>query len=481
MNNKKIEIKDNKELKNLIVRTDKTMYDFLFVYEVKNRELENICLLKVELENRGYTVKLVETWYKELFYSEKIDARVVVVFALYNDSQISFVSKFTNQIKKIVNLQWEQVFSVADEENFNTLYNIKDSAKKAIHIAWGDFNHNRLVKHNGVANDNVPICGQVALDFYKPLLKGYYLSKNELCSKYSLDSNKKIHLFISSFSWCELPDSDLKQEVYQELAYNPFEFKRVSRESQRIVLDWYEKAASTFENIEFIYRPHPAEIENERLKQLQIKYNNFHVINQESIKQWIIISDDIATWYSTSIAEIYTANKTCAVLRPIEIPMQMDIRYYLNCDSIRSFDEFDKFVSGLSEKIFPIKDEILLEYYQIDQHGYSFKSISDVLEDVYGNDKYSYDYELVYTKQNSIKRLILNHLPKFISEMRQKAIFVYYRFLIKLAHKNILDVNNKKIEHLLYTEKMINNNYSTDEEINEICNKLRIILEKNGN
>ena len=31
--------------------------DFLFIYEVKNRELENICLLAAELEKRGFERK----------------------------------------------------------------------------------------------------------------------------------------------------------------------------------------------------------------------------------------------------------------------------------------------------------------------------------------------------------------------------------------------------------------------------------------
>ena len=35
-------------------------YDFLFLYEVKNRELESLCLLKYELERRGYSVAIVQ-------------------------------------------------------------------------------------------------------------------------------------------------------------------------------------------------------------------------------------------------------------------------------------------------------------------------------------------------------------------------------------------------------------------------------------
>ena len=33
--------------------------DFLFIYEHKVRELENLCLMKYELDRRGYRTKIV--------------------------------------------------------------------------------------------------------------------------------------------------------------------------------------------------------------------------------------------------------------------------------------------------------------------------------------------------------------------------------------------------------------------------------------
>lgn len=461
------------------------MYDFLFVYEVKNRELENICLLKIELEHRGYTVKLVETWYRELYYSDKDEAKVVVTFALYNDSQILFLNNYAKNIKKIVNLQWEQVFTVADEENPGSLYNIIGNAKYAVHISWGQFNNNRLINRNAVSCKNAPICGHITLDFYKPLLRGYYQSREKICNLYGIDPKKRIHLFVSSFSWCELPDAELMQEVYQKLSFDPFEFKRISIESQNIILDWYEKVAALYPQIEFIYRPHPAEIGNERLENISNKYNNFHVINQESVKQWILIADDITTWYSTSIAEIYAADRTCAVLRPIEIPKNMDIRYYLECDKIQDFDNFNLFTCGKIGKTFPIQKKLLEEYYYFNQNKYTFMTICDVLENVYNDESYSYDYSIVTRNlgnngsKNSVKNIIKSILPEICFKERKKVRLAYNRFLLNLIHKKKNGGNSKKGESLLFTEKMIMNNYSTEREIEEICDRLKNTIEKN--
>ena len=36
--------------------------DFLFIYEVLNREMDSICLLGAYLERRGYSVAYLNTW-----------------------------------------------------------------------------------------------------------------------------------------------------------------------------------------------------------------------------------------------------------------------------------------------------------------------------------------------------------------------------------------------------------------------------------
>ncbi len=41
--------------------------DYLFIYEHKMREFENLCLLKAELENRGYSVEFTQAEEYPLF------------------------------------------------------------------------------------------------------------------------------------------------------------------------------------------------------------------------------------------------------------------------------------------------------------------------------------------------------------------------------------------------------------------------------
>ena len=52
-------------------------YDFVFLYEIKNRELESIMLLKYELIKRGYSVLIIETWNALFEKQDKIHAKAV--------------------------------------------------------------------------------------------------------------------------------------------------------------------------------------------------------------------------------------------------------------------------------------------------------------------------------------------------------------------------------------------------------------------
>ena len=56
------------------------MIDFLLLYENKSREMEGLCLLKMELEKRGYYVVLEQVQY---FYKKRYKVIVVVVPIVY--------------------------------------------------------------------------------------------------------------------------------------------------------------------------------------------------------------------------------------------------------------------------------------------------------------------------------------------------------------------------------------------------------------
>lgn len=96
----------------------------------------------------------------------------------------------------------------------------------------------------------------------------------------------------------------------------------ISKESQQKILEWIERFVSGNPNHEFIYRLHPTEMKStdySYLNKLNEKYSIFHFIFKYSVQDWILSSDYINTWISTSIVECYFLNKVFNVLRPIKV------------------------------------------------------------------------------------------------------------------------------------------------------------------
>ena len=78
----------------------------------------------------------------------------------------------------------------------------------------------------------------------------------------------------------------------------------IDTKSRDIIVKWIEEY--TKENdCEIIYRPHPGELVNNKLKILSSKHKNIKIIHENSIRTWIKNSDKIHTWYFTLITEIY--------------------------------------------------------------------------------------------------------------------------------------------------------------------------------
>ena len=75
--------------------------DFLFIYEVKNRELENISLLAAELENRGYTTAFLNSWRAINHPYESYDANTVIISACYNTDTYRFLQTLYTALKRL--------------------------------------------------------------------------------------------------------------------------------------------------------------------------------------------------------------------------------------------------------------------------------------------------------------------------------------------------------------------------------------------
>ena len=303
--------------------------DFLILYEHTVREYESDLLLKLELERRGYTVRIRQLLdAKDLRLFGKDKPEVLVASCMYDNEAInSHVYNNIGKCNKIVNLHWEQMLSDTQEEG--DWFNMNGNAKRCVQTCWGQRTAQRLQAH-GMDAKNTPVTGAVMMDFLRPEFKGYFKDKETLCKEFGLDPAKQLHLYISSFGYASMTDQEVAE--LSKMAGTDFSgFARTNRVSMEKTLAWFDRYLGDHPEVELVYRRHPSEWKCKALDELAAKRPNFHVIFADSVKQWIVAADSISIWMSTAVAEVYMAGKSCHILRPVPIEHEYDPVIYKDC------------------------------------------------------------------------------------------------------------------------------------------------------
>lgn len=452
--------------------------DFLFIYEVKNRELENITLLAAELERRGYTTAFINSWTSMYSSFESYDAEVVVLSACYNTGTYHYFTHHASKFRKVVNMQWEQVikngYAFAEVP---TSWTFSGEGLRNRHICWGNNTKERLHTRFGVPYEYLKVCGHIALDFYKPEFREFVIPREKLFTENGLDPNKKTALFIASFAMANMPDRLLaiSSDTLKDIDV------KTARQSQSDLIEWFSKVVPKHPDIQFVYRYHHSEANDERLKKLEETVDNFYCISKEAIKHWIIACDKIYNWESTSAIEVYVADKQNFVLRPIELPWEVDLPLFKNADIITDADGFDKSMAlDCDVKNQPYDDEVMHDYYDMDGR-FTFHKICDLLEETYASTEYSSHQ---YEKHN-------NKLTRFIRDAYMNMVYSDFTAnMVKRIHKSKwngpffrfikskeVPVPMKKTEEYQYNLSRKTLNYSSPEEIRAMLDRYKNILE----
>ena len=354
------------------------MANIVILYEHKVREMDTDILLLHELSRRGYKVELFQV--KQLNRKKYLfnTPDMVISFALYGSYELNkYIYKTFGHVKKICNLQWEQVYPGSSKNESKRTP--KQEATKVVHICWGQESYERL-KRNGC--NNAVLTGAPHMDFLKSKFATWHKSRPELYSYYNIDSSKKTLLFISSFSYLNLDDKKL-EEVRNLVDLDPFFFKELTIASRNLILEWFDKLLTDREDVNIIYRPHPGEPIDDKLSNLCEKHKTLYFISDYSVQQWITVSDIILNWYSTSGVDAYFANKSNLFLRPVEIPKDIEYEMFRNICKCKTYEEFLSFIDLpqlIDEyyKKFPLKNSI--ESYYLVENSYSYLKIADLVE-----------------------------------------------------------------------------------------------------
>ncbi len=438
------------------------MIDYLFLYEHKAREYENIKLLKLALEQKGYSVVVEKTALLSYlkYLRRKNRPKVIVTYSLYNDFSIAtLVLSVVGKAKKVVNLQWEQVFT--NNKDSIALHTPSENATQAVHICWGDESRKRL-EENGVKN--AVLTGAIQLDFLRPEFQSYYLDRNELQKKFSLPNGNMI-LYISSFTQVGLKDKE-KAVLRDKLGDDYIDNLEKCLMTRRVTLEWLDALLELDPNCYVVYRPHPGENMDSELE-MRVSRGRFYVIRDCSVKQWITVADKIYTWISTSIVEAFFAGKMCYIIRPYPVDKKFDMQLYEGADVI---DSLDKMLASYNDDnmAFPIEKRVINQFYNTDNE-FAFRRIVELLENVYKCSSYDMVHYPTKLYFKALKTIINRMIKKTILSLNITSKTIIVRRIGKIS---------KWLDFFYYYQQKENMEVVSDAEDAEIERKLKAILEK---
>lgn len=361
--------------------------DVLIIYEHSKRELENCALLKAELIRRGLNVEVLYMYSMPKRWC--IEARIIIVPHIYDEGQLRFfvLNKKSNN-RNVIDLQYEQVLSESSEDG---IHNPSGLAREAHHIAWGKAQVDRYLRH-GIAMNKIHETGSISMDLLRNEFSEYFKSKEEIGLEFNIDFKKEWVLFISSFSYANRSPKEI--EALSILDPNAFDFAEISNKSYKEILRWLEEALQKYPEKVFIYRKHPAELSDDNLKKIESRYANFRCIDSYSMRQWSIIVDKIYNWYSTSLADVFFANKSCYILRPISIPSHLEVSIMVGASTIDSCDGFLDSICNKNRE-FPVTPDRIRFFYNNSQDGeMAYQKTADLCEIMINDTSMGYDYKL---------------------------------------------------------------------------------------
>lgn len=447
--------------------------DFLFVYEHKVRELENLCLIKYELDRRGYKteIRYAEDAENELAAKPFIYTKVLLVMSCYDNHALKWQIKDYVKFDKVIDMQWENIVYPKDEEREDAFKNYKEIGKEVPHVSWGQQNVKRLLEAAHLDQKMVKLVGHVGMDFLREPLCRYYLSREELFQKYDLSAENKTIFFASPYYGDSLPQEYIN-DMCARFGENWTEYYKFMCDSQHIVLKWFENICAENPKIQVVFRPHPGH-PSLMAQKVAERCSNFRMIAGESVKQWIVTCDKIYTGNSSVVVEAFFARKMCQLLFPLPVTDGFELKLITDSRRLTDYEQLRKSVLAEVEE-FPTPQSSIEEIYLIDWNTPSYIKFADMAEEVLKDDSYK-----LTAKQ-------IREIHSYPASVRmQKAICridFLYRIYLKMINNEKLQwgflVRQRQLREKAYiTEKEHAHELTTDQEMGEIIGRIAKALE----
>lgn len=322
--------------------------DVVYLYEHAARELDVACAVTARLRHAGVGVEIVHWPTGFPVAVTRFRPRLVILpFCYTEDSYEALLAYWREAI--FFNLSWEQWFYPGNQKAKTPRGEF--ALKHVIHHAWSETYKSFLLK-NGLDEKLIFLNGQPAYNLYNDPYSAYFPSRVELASRYGLDNSRRWIFFPENYNWAFYSDAIIQQFIRGGQSPEDIHTMRVyCKRSLQDVLHWFALAVQR-EKIEVILRPRPSTTIDkfqDAVKDVLPKIPaNLHIIQQESIREWILASDVILSSHSTSLIEGAVAGKSVFMLEPHPIPLSLKVEWH---DLLRHLSSYDDFLQVCAGKI----------------------------------------------------------------------------------------------------------------------------------
>lgn len=322
--------------------------DVVYLYEHAARELDVACAVTARLRNAGVGVEIVHWPTGFPVAVTRFRPRLVILpFCYTEDSYEALLAYWREAI--FFNLSWEQWFYPGNQKAKTPRGEF--ALKHVIHHAWSEAYKSFLLK-NGLDEKLIFLNGQPAYNLYNEPYSAYFPSRAELASRYGLDNSRRWIFFPENYNWAFYSDAIIQRFIRGGQSLEDINAMRVyCKRSLQDVLHWFALAVQR-EKIEVILRPRPSTTIDkfrDAVKDVLPKIPaNLHIIQQESIREWILASDVILSSHSTSLIEGAVAGKSVFMLEPHSIPPSLKVEWH---DLLRHLTTYEDFLEVCAGKI----------------------------------------------------------------------------------------------------------------------------------
>jgi surface carbohydrate biosynthesis protein len=329
--------------------------DIIYLYEHSSRELDVACALAAILERDfGLSVELVQ-WpvgMGRVIHNLRPGKMVIFPFC-YSEREYIVLMAYWRGVQYF-NLAWEQIFYQGNEKAKTPRGDF--ALKDVYHHSWSD-KYVDFLKASGISSDHIFLNGQPAYTLYDEPYCRYFKTRSILATEYSLDPSKRWIFFPENYIWAFYSEARLKMYIRDgQSAADVYAMRKYCNTSLEKVLQWFTRLIKDNGNIELIIRPRPsttvADFQSAIGQYLDGCPDQIHIIQDDSVREWIRASDVTVSSHSTSLIEASVTGKKAFMLEPYPIPDALKAEWHGLLPHLKTFDDLLAALTG-ENKVLP--------------------------------------------------------------------------------------------------------------------------------